>query len=387
MTKSWLSVLVLFVSSSFVAAQVHHRAPSSPAFILAGSQPTQVLQPSSVSDVYAGVLSNFDDQGNFTPDIGIELAPYWLKSRPSLSWEEYNNPTLGQSILQSFQLSTALVEDTVFNRRQLGLGARVQLFNGRPGADYLQLNRERLDQNTMISIVNAARANEVEFSSISETQNWLIRELSERFSQAKVDRFKEVAETIQNEFQPEEIQAYLLKLMEELSENEIYTKAATASRQRVGFFLELAGGTSFYQPNFKADPSYGNAGFWITTSYITDKENQWTLTLRLLDDDLPALRKYDAGFSYGKSLEKLQITTEAIFRYYESTGILDPLEEDQLSYRLAANLNYYLSDQIFVNLSLGKDHDTPFNYGGFFSVFGVNLDIFSQEILVDQLPE
>ena len=50
------------------------------------------------------------------------------------------------------------------------------------------------------------------------------------------------------------------------------------------------------------------------------------------------------------------------------------------TYRLAVQSSYMISREVSINLSIGKDFNSPFiSRSGFFSILGFNYSIFSQQ--------
>ena len=71
------------------------RTPTSPAFTLLGIAPTDIERPTTPRAFAVSLLSALrDGDGSLLPrDFALEVAPYWLVQRPTLSFTAYSNPT------------------------------------------------------------------------------------------------------------------------------------------------------------------------------------------------------------------------------------------------------------------------------------------------------
>ncbi len=383
-----LVVFSFLLSSPFLWAQVHYRPPANPAFSVSGIEPNSVLRPVSVSELSANVLQSFDREGRLKPDLGIEFAPYWLQSR-QLSWEEYQNPGLWQSIKQSFQLSGASVYDSSLDKRVQALGLRIQALSGRPSQAYLKMSEERLEIMTLGAWANAARSlagNELK--TLAAAIDWLDQRLKEgNYSASFRQEFRKRAEKLAQQFQEEEVKAFLEGLIGQYTADPIFQKTAEASRERIGFFLELAGAAAF-QPQNEALFNTGlyRSNYWLSASYITNEMNQWTFMTRYgYDENGEQPLNWDAGLSFSKGTKEFEFSLETILRYlqWEKSSVIQTPHHDNktLSYRIAANLNYHFNERLFLNLSMGKGYDTPLYYGSFFSLLGLSFDMFSPTVV------
>jgi hypothetical protein len=109
------------------------KTPSSPAFVILGIEPTTVARPSTPRALALELLSR-SENGTVVPrDYAVEIAPYWLRRRPTLTFDQYISPSGAQSFRQSFSISFATQarvegEDSV---TAVGLGFRVTPLPGR----------------------------------------------------------------------------------------------------------------------------------------------------------------------------------------------------------------------------------------------------------------
>ena len=114
------------------------KAPSSPASIVLGVQPSAFLYPKSPKALETTLLSNFMDSNNeivVPDDFGVEFSPYWFKDH-SLSLEEYLYSNSFEEYLSqlwrnsSFSIASSqnfLLEDST-TTNAIGFGYRTTLY-------------------------------------------------------------------------------------------------------------------------------------------------------------------------------------------------------------------------------------------------------------------
>jgi len=156
--------------------------------------------------------------------------------------------------------------------------------------------------------------------------------------------------------------------------------------QRKGFIVELAAATGY---NAYGKSSLDKTGLWANISYAVSADDYFTLTSRYMFKNTDTtFNNIDVGLGYMKKTEDFNISMEAMMRH-QSAEIPDfnmnnqPITriEKNFTWRLAAQGSFKLSEKINLNLSLGKDFDSPvISKSGFFSILGLNYSIFSKEL-------
>lgn len=99
------------------------------------------------------------------------------------------------------------------------------------------------------------------------------------------------------------------------------------------------------------------------------------------------INNMDVGLGFLTKGKCYNISLEGMLRWYRAEMPAlntnnQPITrlEKKFTYRLAVQGSYTISKDISVNLSLGKDFDTPFITGkGVFSILGINYSLFSKE--------
>lgn len=113
------------------------RSPLAPAFVLMDVAPETVERPATPRAIQASLL-NAGLGGGLLDNYAIQASPYWLRSRPALTLEQFRNAGLRQTFLQSFavSLATSRFDDEPVpagrprDGTRVGGGVRFQLADG-----------------------------------------------------------------------------------------------------------------------------------------------------------------------------------------------------------------------------------------------------------------
>ena len=81
------------------------RTPTSPAFVLLDVAPASVERPENPKALIANLVSTASQAEGFPKNYALEVAPYWLKSHPHLTFSNYQQPSPAQSLLRTLTLS------------------------------------------------------------------------------------------------------------------------------------------------------------------------------------------------------------------------------------------------------------------------------------------
>ena len=371
--------------------------PSTPAFSILDFEPSAVMRPTSNKDLAADVLNSFDKKGSLLMNLGLEVSPYWLKSNSTLSREEYLNPDFKQTFVQSLSLSGATVKDSVSGNNQLGVGFRFKLFDGKPVASLQSYEQELIAQTTIISMISTARrmiGGEVNNrqDAIDVIVDGLIAgnisaELIMGFRAEAAETGKAYSDS------PRDILLFLEKLIDDrTAENgQLFAKVAELQYERTGFILEFAGAGGFKTKNNREAQ---RVGVWVNASNYITPDDLFTLTARYMHQNSDtAENNFDVGLGFLKKGATYNISVEGMFRWYraEFTDLNinnQPIRrlEKEITYRIAIQGSYFISKDISINLSIGKEFDSPFiSRTGFFSILGLNYSIFNKQRV--ELPD
>lgn len=363
--------------------------PSSPAFSILDYEPTAVMRPATTKDLAADVLSSFDENGRILMNLGLEFAPYWLKSHPELDRDKYLRPDAWQSIKQSFSVSAATVKDSVTNNNKLGVGFRFRILNGQPVDSLTILEQEHVRQQTVSTFLAAQRA--LAGSAVTTRQQAVDAvkkqmQDSKNYSDDEIAKMEQHGSEIMGKYSDD--QAGIRGFMEEMitivdSENtELAERLSDMQEDRKGLILEFAGAGGFRTNEEKETQ---RIGLWINASHYVSPDDIFTLTARYMNSNGDTSQNnFDLGVGFLKKAEEFNISLEGMLRWYRAE-IPDVNQNNQpitrldksFTYRLALQGSYAFSKSVSINLSLGKEFDSPFiNRTGFFSILGANFNIF-----------
>lgn len=388
-----LSLAIYFLGGVYFKSSAQQATnltlPNTPAFSILDFEPSAVMKPTSNKDLGADLLNSFDKNGKLLMNLGMEVSPYWLKSNPTLSREAYLNPTIGQCFKQSFNVSAATVRDSAKGENKLGLGFRFKLVNGKPVDSLAIKANEFKNDQTMTAAFNAVKP--FIGSTITTRQqaiDFIVQTLkSMNFDSKKVNDFITYSQKKASSYtdSPDGIKNFVEGMINELlnSDASLIQEIALLSKKRVGFILEFAGASSFIT-NASVEP-VEKVGFWINASNYMSPTSAWTATGRYLYTSKDStISSADLGLSYVKELSNINISIEGMARWYhvyipDVNLYNQPIKrvEEGFTYRLAVQGSYKIASNISVNLSFGKNFDSPLtvNYS-FFSIFGINYSLY-----------
>jgi hypothetical protein len=368
--------------------------PTSPAFSILNFEPSAIMRPTNAKSLATDILNSFDKDGKLKLNLGLEVSPYWLSSHPDLTREQYLKPNTKQTFLQSFSISAASVKDSASGNNKLSAGFRFKLYNGEPVEALEIASAELKSKTTVVAIINGIK-NIVASNTINTKQKAVdaIEKalVTDAIDKSIIEKVKKDAAAISKDYTDAvaDIKLFLDKLIDVRVDAyaELAKNVSNLLYERKGFILEFAGASGFNTSN---NNSVEKIGFWGNASYFVSADDLFTLTTRYMFKNADtASSNIDIGLGFLKKNNQYNISVEGMARFY-SAKIADinisnqPITrvEKQFTYRLAAQASYAISKEVSINVSLGKDFDSPFiSRSGFFSILGINYSIFSKEPL------
>jgi hypothetical protein len=386
-----LVLLLFFFQNGYTQDAAKLTVPASPAFSILNFEPSSIMRPTDAKELAADVLNSFDKDGKLLLNLGLEASPYWWKSHPKLTRENYLNPNAGQAFLQSFSLSAATVKDSISGNNKFGGGFRFKLFNGHPVEQLAVKDKELEEEESVMNVINMARGFVGEnIKSKKDAIDFINTNLhNSKVPENIISNVSQQATRLEKTFKDSsdsEITLFLDKLEEVRAEGykKLSEDISDLLYERKGFVLEFAGATGF---NASKKNELERYGAWVNGSYFVSPDDLFTVTARyMFNNNDSSLINIDAGLSYLKKTNRYNVSVEALFRHYRAE--IDDINinnqpikrvEKDFTYRFAAQASYMISKDISINLSFGKDFDSPFvSRSGFFSILGFNYSIFSK---------
>jgi hypothetical protein len=287
------------------------RTPIAPAFALLGLTPISIERPSTPRAFAVSVLSATQRFSELPDSWALELAPYWLRPHPLLTYDAYYRPGVIDALMQTLSVSIATsARDTIRNTTDLGIGVRTQPLPGRESSQSIAIRQSLSGYQAKIT-----RAN-------------IRRRIAERTNQV------------------DSIQAYTDTIALYADSARIAAVELQSHQERVGLFVELAGGWTarFPAESFKAGRT-STLGAWATLAYRWEKPRFELVALgRFLDDRLDADEaKFESGARLLWELPRMMLSAEGVHRTQDGA-------------RIAANLEYRVSNSMFLYATYGRDH-------------------------------
>lgn len=383
-----LAAIALFFCSGLSGQDL--RIPNTPAFSILDYEPASVMRPTSTKKLSTDLLNSFDQDGNLIMNMGLEVTPYWLKSRPKLTREQYLHPDTFQTILQTLSLSAATVKDTVNGNNNLGLGLRFEIVKGALDNQFKVLENEMLQLETINSMIVAAQTDDsfdTNDKAVDAIIGWLKENTNPKIDPVKITDIQQRATDLKKNTSlsvPAFCEALALSYQEE--RKELANRIIEMENKRIGFSLEAAAASKFI--NTTGSRSFQKAGFWINANYYITERDAWTATARLMTSrgDTTSVNS-DLGFSYIRLEKDFNISVESMVRWYRTeipdfnmSGDKIIRLEKNFTYRIAAQFSYTVAKDISLNLSIGKEFDDPvLAKTAFFSILGINYSIFNRQ--------
>jgi hypothetical protein len=366
--------------------------PSTPAFSILGFEPAAIMRPSNPKELSADILNSMDKNGKLLVNLGIEVAPYWLKSHPALTREKYLSKDWRQVFIQSLMISGATVKDSLSGNNKLGTGFRFKIANGEVSPAYQAKERELIQRATVMSAVTASRVfiqikDDTKFKDKKEVVAFIEDALTEADLPVKyVTEFRNYAARDSADYPNTEegMLSYVTAINEQIvsGSEKLQKEVIALAKKRVGLIVELAGASGFYT---SLHDKFEKAGLWLNVSNVVSVTDAFNFSARYFFTSVDsATTNFDFGGAYIKELANFSVSIETMGRSYRAEIPDRNLNNEPIirvdkafTYRLAAQASYKIAEDISVNLSLGKDFDAPFlKRSGFFSIFGVNYNIF-----------
>lgn len=301
------------------------RTPLSPAFVILGVEPTSVDRPSTPRAFALGLLSASGGEGGVIPEnYAAEVAPYWMRRHPGLTFEEYIDPGLWGSLLQtlSFSLATTTLTEGADSTAAVGVGFRVMPIVGRPPSKLLALVAS-------LDAFQTRRLNLIEARADARTPTDLVKAV------VRLGKNGAMGRAVSREIRdfPDD--------------------------ERVGLHLQFAGALAGHYPgNEFSAGTVGRTGLWSTLSYRTESPRLDLMGLvRWLRDETEAEQSaVDFGVRGVFTINRFSASAELVQR---SAGDSDAAPATAGGFgdgrRVVGLLEYRASDDMYFTFSYGQD--------------------------------
>ncbi len=342
-----VAAVVLGAPVAMLSAQVdveNLRAPSVPAFTILGIAPTEVARPTSGRALGLWLLNSGIANGSLPANLALELAPFWLQSRPAVGINSLYGDTaqkwhtnIQRSVAQSFSLSlasAAAATESDSAGPALGIGARANLFAGRP----------RANTRTIVTAFEGklAECAVADGDDIDSVPDAAARERGRQLVQACYDN---------------------------LADDRTKVEASLAP---IGWLVEVAAASSFVGGTGADDaPTAAQIAAWVAPTYVTEDGFEFAALLRWTQDR--SLTENPVAFDAGARLtwrlsDDLALSAEGVAK--------DP-GTDAVGYsnRWSAMLEYRLPIGALLYYSAGRDFKNASGIAPTFARFGLTMGL------------
>ncbi len=352
------------------------RTPTSPAFTILGVTPTSIARPSTPRALALDLVSS-TERGTVIPEnYALEVAPYWLRARPALTFAQYTRPTVAQSIRQSFALSFGTARDEAETKSittRIAIGARVTPIAGRPSRRFAAL-LEQLDalQRTRISTVaEQSDALDVidEISAERLTAAAAIAAANAAGDGERATTFRQRADSLaaRERAARESFDRLTTQLQRHADSMQVVARAmGTADAERVGLFAEAATAAAVVFPGNDFDAAQtSRVGAWATVGYRLEQPRLDIIGVARVQRDIVTdeHNALDLGGRLVWQRDRLELSGEFVSRtsLWEEdelaasppAAIADPLAS---SSRAVATMTYRVAESVYIAGSFGRDH-------------------------------
>lgn len=305
------------------------KTPTSPAFVILGVEPTSVERPTTPRAFALSLYSAAQAGGGVVPEnYAAELAPYWMRRQPQVTWEEYFvRPGVARALAQTFTVSVATrsLVAGVDSTTGVGIGLRAS------------------------PLVGHASARADSLAGVLDSLQDLRLDLRDNLRRAR--RTGDAAR--------------IAALQDSLDANATATQTAAqalqANDERVGLRLEIAGALAGYYPgnDFQAG-RVGGTGAWGTLAYRLENPGVDLLAMGryLRSHGTGEQDVWDVGGRAVLLYERFSGSVEWVVRSASDATGTGPGGQPALDSgnRVVGLLEYRATDDLFVSFSFGQDY-------------------------------
>lgn len=361
---------------------------TSPAYVLLGVQPTNIMRPSTPRDFTAGI-QNFNINGTIQPCLALEANPFnWKKSENedyNFIASDYFDKRVLPAIKKNFAISLATSEsDTVAfgnltKGTGLGFGLRATIFPGKINnftynnfyeyglaetkSEFLD-ELDRLSSNAAFSTKDIFIIVQHAFGNASVWLNNSINIPSEMKDKILYDLnlYKigfESEPSLSLLTSKVSSESALVTAEKNKASNNIDSRAIPFAKD--GFILEMAFSNLIHiQNNLWDSAVYAKTGLWLTPSYrfdLSKKDNLQSLDLLCVIRYLWNERRVDRAnyWDFGAKIQynrnSWNLSMEGVSRY--ATQVADGINNNW-TYSWIGNVNYAITEDISFRFSFGS---------------------------------
>lgn len=298
------------------------RMPTAPAFTILGVTPASIERPSTPRALAVSLLSSGGEGGALPENYAAEFAPYWMGARRRLTFDDYYDPGLLQSLLQTFTVSVAVRSQAAGadTTTRVGVGVLASPVPGRATA-------------AMDSTVRALRGLQQ-------------RAVALRFRQIDAQRAGDSA-TLR--LVGDSIAALML------ASQGVAQAVQTQDQERVGLVVQVAGALAAgYPGNDFGAGRVQRTGGWATVTYRNDRPRMDFIGLARYqrDGEDASQDLWDVGGRAAYALDRVSAGAEFLVRRASDDGADGTFDDGS---RFVGILEFRATNDLFLTFSFGQD--------------------------------
>lgn len=362
-------------------------APSSPAFVLLGSEPAVIPRPTQAVDLAITILNETDGLSTLPDDFSVEFAPYWIfggrQDFSEWSANKFSLANMGRST--RFSLGTRSRTDTIFGATPdefttmqtsaLGVGLTFTILPGKldtstkeyGGWHTKTLANMKTVHDTLSGALTEVENNDqlyIEIGTQIKALGQQIRVIAQTLDDPNAAS-RDILETRKSLFEDqrtvlEEKKSLRRKQLGAAIEEEyaadlesLREQVAEQPMRRVGVTAEVAGGMVFDFPGREVqNHKLTRWGAWATVGWSWPKLTGLLLGRALGNDQTSDNVSYDFG---GRVIldnyKKVSFSVEGLHRWFPNReGDLD-----KSTWRVAFQSDYAIAKNKSISVTLGRD--------------------------------
>jgi hypothetical protein len=301
--------------------------------------------------------------GGLPRDFALEIAPYWLWSHPTLTFDEYKKATVLQQLVHNATLSAATVSAPAATSTpgytDFGIGLRTQVF----------ISFATQDQNDAIDAGKAALTRNQQAIAIKVQYQSLLDEIAERKCDPVPEGKPECTVLLKN-------RDALAKQLPQDGDEKALTEASkalqAAEAARSGLVVSVAGALSGRTPDGEKvswkEPKKGAA--WLNLGYSIPSFDLLGVGRYIRVDQAGDLVFSDLGARVDWTQKQFELSVEYLRRFLVTQPDGGTLTS---STRLTGTLRVIVSNGVSLSATFGQDAANESRPAGFLTLLGLSF--------------
>jgi hypothetical protein len=351
------------------------RAPSSPAFVIMGLQPSNIENPTDPADFIVSLRNATDNFSTLPRNFAMEFAPGWVFCGRKITYKNFQSNNIGQNIWQgstiSFGVNTLDLTDST-SITQSGFGFKMPIFRGNLDSNYKDYHKKMTMAMAMLKVLNNSIGDEAIKRKDNDPVLQLLNKqlLDPAITEAQITMI-EVMMGNRNKQIDKEVTDEVGRQGTEIIDS-LKLIAQSLEVRRWGFKLDLAGAMEldFLQQQFN-NSKISKYGIWLTGGYEFEKMPIVLLGVArflnnpdqqyIKDDSLVKKNNLEGDLGARLVIDNIKhfsISGEIVYRTSFNIPEIKP------TWRYVLNIDYQFAFNKLLSFSFGRNFDGTQIKGG-----------------------